>query len=54
MLVPQHDDVALADALHDLLDDESQRRAMGQAGRPRAEGYAPADIAQRFVAALRP
>jgi phosphatidylinositol alpha-1,6-mannosyltransferase len=58
LLVDPSDHVAVADALVELLEDESRRRGMGAAGARRAEGFAwpltagrVAEVVERVVAA---
>lgn len=52
-LVPRDDVGALAEALADLLDDESARRALVSAGRARAEDFSWATMTDRVVDVYR-
>jgi glycosyltransferase involved in cell wall biosynthesis len=49
LLVPDGDVKALAAALNRLIEDPALRRRMGAAGVERAQEYAPARIAERWV-----
>ncbi len=52
LLVSQHDDLALAEALTSLLENAQLRRSMGAEGRTRVSRYEPIATAERFVAAI--
>ena len=51
LLVPVHDDAALADAIEELAADPSRRAAMGRAGRAKAESqFDDGEVVDRTLA----